>query len=116
MPKITVRYNDRRLRCRALDKIYHELAELVAKAADISFTKLDIDFYPYPNSPVHSRAPLLAIEIETMGFPDRIDRMNAELPKWKAIVRAIPEVAALRIPEKKPLIWLKPIDPSGRHV
>jgi len=115
MPKITVRYNSGRLNILALRDIYTVLALKVAQAAEESFTLEEIDYYTYPNGPF-SKAPVLAIEIQTMGKPERKKRMNAAVLSWREALNEIPEVKGLKLPPGTPLIWIQYVDPEGPHV
>ncbi len=115
MPKITVRYNADRFRTKGLRAIYEILGLQVAKTADPSFTLREIDYYVYPNGP-YSHAPLLAIEIQTIGKRDRKKRMNDAVAEWKRLVEEIPEVQLLRLPAGSALIWIQYVDKDGPHV
>ncbi len=115
MPSIFVRYSENRFRATGLRAIYEALARKVAVTADPTFGLGEIEYYAYANG-LYSRASILSIEIETMAKPGRIERMNDQVESWTQLVREIREVALLKLPAGHALIWIKPVDPRGRHV
>lgn len=115
MPKITVRYDSSRFNVSGLISIYDALALKVASAAHESFSISDIDYYTYENGPF-SHAPALAIEIQTIGWPERKTRMNASVLSWRIIIEELHCVKKLNLSPRTPLIWIQYVDPEGLHV
>ena len=94
------------------------IRRLVAEAASTDGMQLtinEIDFH-HEEISVWSVAPDVSIEIETIGFPKRKEKLG-QIPvaqKLKEDILAIPGFPT--IDPQAPLIWIKFWDPAGPHV
>lgn len=98
--------------------LVQSIRQLVAQAAstdDVQLTKNDIDFY-YQEVSVLCVAPDVSIEIETIGFPSRKEKIGraAVVQKLKEDILNLPGFP--NIDPNTPLIWIKFWDPAGPHV
>ncbi len=103
---------------------------LIAEACSIDGLKLvpdDIDWIPCPYPPGTLVATSCAIEIETFGYPARIEKLSKERVRElkQAIVDIINEGAFVpneadrkffKVDPDQPLIWVKYLGPDGHHV
>lgn len=100
-----------------LSHIGSEIRKLVAEATSTDETRFcenDIDWIPIAVGP-GALCPELQIDIQTIGFPDRIAKMNTEaLMELKRKIIAIKGFPKWNI--EYPLIWLQFQDPRGAHV
>lgn len=94
------------------------IRRLVAEAAstdDVQLTVNEIDFY-YQEVSVWSTAPDVVIEIETIGYLKRKEKLG-QIPvaqKLKEDILAIPGFPS--IDALTPFLWIKFWDPAGPHV
>ena len=116
MPQVIFRYTPEfRVSAEILSGFAQGVRKLVASAASTDKIQLavdDIDWLPQANER-GAIAPDYAIEIVTIGYPDRKAKMNREtMLKLKT---DIVELAGF-IPKDTPLIWVHFLDPDGVHV
>ena len=118
MPQIIVRYSPALLTTIELSNLALPVRVLVAEVAStpkVPFTKSDIEWIPqsYENGTL---APVLALEIRTIGFPERKAKMNREA--MQELKKKIMELEDF--PEScrslNSLIWVQFMDPDGVHV
>jgi hypothetical protein len=103
-----------------LAAIGHDLRKLVAEAAStpaLTFDpEKDIDFLPV-RLEEGSMCPQLAIEIRTIGFPERKAKMDRGcILALKEAVLQISQFPADLLKENEGLIWVQFVDPDGVHV
>jgi hypothetical protein len=119
MPQVIARYDHKVFETISqVRNLGFAIRRLVAEAASterVPFTTKDIEWLPRVNGN-GSIAPDFAIEIRTIGFPDRKEKMNeAAMRKLKEEILALPEFpeSCRDLPS---LIWVQFTDPDGVHV
>lgn len=95
------------------------ICQLVAKAASTEarpLTEADVDWIPQQYE-LGARVPAnIAIEIRTIGYPDRIAKMDEKAMRaLKFEIIALREFPGALIP-KDPILWVQFLDPQGVHV
>jgi hypothetical protein len=118
MPKVTLSYAEGLINSAALTRIGGMIRLIVADAAstaDATLSFNDVDFLPRKNEPF-DLVPYIGIEIETIGFPARKEKLGQlEIAlKLRKDILAIPGFP--EIPADMRLIWFKFWDPAGLHV
>lgn len=118
MPQIIFRHPG--LDIWTLITIANDLRPLVAEAAStpgvILDPQKDIDFLPIRLEDGFMCAQL-AIEIRTIGFPERKAKMGREsIAVLKETILALPNFPADLLKEGEGLIWVQFMDPDGVHV
>lgn len=98
--------------------LVQSIRKLVAEAAstdDVQLTLNDIDFYPQEVS-VYAVAPDVSIEIETVGYLKRKEKLGQRevVQKLKEDILAIEGFPT--IDPQAPLLWIKFWDVAGPHV
>lgn len=122
MPKLTVYYPKRaNLGNDLLNMIKGPLQRLVAESASTEespLTEEHVDFVPISYDDAAAQfSQMVAIEIETLGFPFRKAKMTEEaMMALKPPFKKILDPVGLNVDLDKPLIWLKFQDPAGSHV
>jgi hypothetical protein len=118
MPQIIVRHDPMFITVEALEAAAKYIRPLVAEAASterVTFTENDIEWLPQPHHPGTIGAQDIALEIRTIGFPERKEKLNKagvmELKK-KIIEAGFWKHASM----DAPLIWMQFIDEAGVHV
>ena len=120
MPQVIVRYDSKLI---PQDELYGRnpigsaCRRLIAEAAstdEVPFTIHDIEWITQPHGP-GSIAPQIAIEIRTIGYPERKAKLNKErLEELKKdmLAAGLEKYTA----SEAPLIWVQFIDAEGAHV
>lgn len=118
MPQIIVRYSPQVITDKTLNNLSRPVRNLVAEVAStesIPFTEVDVEWMPKANHWTAS-APILALEIRTIGFPERKAKMNREaMLKLKQEIIDLPDFP-VRCKSQESLIWVQFTDPDGVHV
>ena len=103
-----------------LTELGRHMATYVARTFSTKDIRLvpskDIDFLPTPYPVGYIAAPI-AIEIETIGFPERkakVTKIVTEALKHD-IIHLFKE-NSINFDAKNSLIWVKYVDPDGHHV
>jgi hypothetical protein len=99
------------------DSVGKEIRTLVARAfstEEMPLTAEDVDFIPIENPPGSIVADV-SIEIEAIGYPQRVQKLSEEVAHMLkhdiAVIRGMPDTYA-----SEPLIWIKFWNPAGLHV
>ena len=117
MPQVIVRFNPDHIGEEQLYQLGLACRKLVAEAAsteEVPFTIHDIEWVTQPNGP-GSIAPNIAVEIRTIGRPERKAKLNKErLEQLKKdfLAAGFNKYST----EDQYLIWMQFIDPDGAHV
>lgn len=98
--------------------LVQSIRKLVAEAAstdDVQLTVNDIDFYPQEVS-VWAVAPDVSIEIETIGYSKRKEKLR-QIPVVQKLKEDILAIEGFpTIDPQAPFLWIKFWDVSGPHV
>lgn len=122
MPKLTVYYPQRvGLTNDQFNMIKGPLQRLIAESASTEqspLTEEHVDFVPISYDDESAQfSQLIAIEIETLGFPFRKAKMTEEaMTALKPLIKDILGPVGWHVDLNKPLVWLKFQDPAGSHV
>ena len=118
MPQVIVRYRPSAVSSSAIHGIRDDVRMLVAEAASTEGVKLDlsdVDWVPQAYEPA-AMAPNLAIEIRTIGFPERKAKMNrSTILDLKKRIMELPDFPS-SCRRLELLIWVQFTDPDGVHV
>lgn len=95
------------------------ICKLVAEAAStdkVALTEKDVDFIPQKLEP-GSICPNIAIELRTIGFPERKKMMDeTRMRKLVGHISNIPGWPSKAVSGHDPILWVQFIDPDGVHV
>ncbi len=121
MPQIIVRYDPVHISENYLRRLSTHCCHLVAVAASTpkaEFTSEDVEWILSPYGP-GSVAPAVAVEIRTIGLPERKAKLTRErLKQLKSdfLAAGFAQYFPQHCSEDKLLIWMQFIDPDGAHV
>ncbi len=117
MPQIIIRYDPVLVDVTEIANMGDICRDLVADAAsteEVPFGSSDIDYITQPYGP-GTIAPKVAIEIRTVGRPERVKKLNKE--RLLQLKKDFLDIGFNQYAkESEPLIWMQFIDPRGEHV
>lgn len=123
MPQVIFKYDPAEVTAERLLQIGEVVRPLVADAASTDqakFTKEDIEWDPQPYHPGAIGVPRVAIELRTIGFPERKLKLNKErVLKLKTDIFDLAAEGGYTLcglQFEQALIWVQFIDPDGVHV
>lgn len=121
MPKLTVYFPAATLVFTDLILVRTALKSIVAQASStdwIVLSETDVDVLMTPYDPVLcSFSQPVAIELEAFGYSERKAKMTeAAVQQLKQELGQALTDGGFPVDLDKPLLWLKYVDPNGRHV
>ena len=118
MPQCIIRYHEEYLSAEKVRRIGELVRPLVAVAAStdqVPLTAEDVEWIPEPYRPGASGVPDVAIELRTIGFRYRKNKLDRE----GALALREQIIAVPGFPYVNPtalLLWIQFYDPDGVHV
>lgn len=92
------------------------LAKVMSTESHRLSPSTDIDFIPIPYPDGYIGLPI-AVEIETIGYPERKAKVTEDMMRYlKGEFLWLLMQVDINVDGKKPLIWVKYVDPDGHHI